>query len=93
MTWIETRDPNADTGALHQAHLAQRALYPAEYAIPTQPANSGADGIVASHSLLPDTLYHAFATLGTLLRPDLPLERRHHEMIATVVSVTNRCRY
>ena len=93
MTWIETHDPNADTGAVKEAHLRQRALYPVEYAIPTQPANSGAAGIVASHSLLPDTLYHAFATLGTLLSPDLPLERRHHEMIATVVSVTNRCRY
>jgi len=27
------------------------------------------------------------------MSPDLPLERRHHEMIATMVSVTNRCRY
>jgi hypothetical protein len=93
MAWIETHDPNADTGALNAAHLKQRALYPKEYAVPTAPSNSGAAGIVASHSLLPDTLYHAFATYGTLLSPDLPLERRHHEMIATVVSVTNRCRY
>lgn len=93
MTWIETHDPNTATGALKEAHLAQRALYPPEYAIPTAPANSGPNGIVASHSLLPATLHHAFATLGTLLSPDLPLERRHHEMIATVVSVTNRCRY
>ena len=93
MTWIRTSDPNADTGALREAHLAQRALYPKEYAIPTQPANSGAEGIVASHSLFPETLKHAFATLGTLLGREMPLERRHHEMIATVVSVTNRCRY
>ena len=93
MTWIETHDPNTDSGAIKEAHQKQRALYPKEYAVPTQPANSGAAGIVASHSLLPETLYHAFATLGTLLNPQLPLERRHHEMIATVVSVTNRCRY
>ena len=93
MTWIETHDPNDDSGALNEAHKKQRALYPKEYAVPTSAANSGAAGIVASHSLLPDTLYHAFATYGTLLSPDLPLERRHHEMIATVVSVTNRCRY
>ena len=93
MTWIETKDPNADSGALGEAAKKQRSLYPKEYAIPTAPANSGANGIVASHSLLPETLYHAFATYGTLLSPDLPLERRHHEMIATVVSVTNRCRY
>jgi hypothetical protein len=25
------------------------------------------------------------------MSPDLPLERRHHEMIATMVSVTNGC--
>lgn len=93
MTWIRTIDPNADTGEVNEAHRKQRALYPTEYEVPTAAANAGADGIVASHSLLPQTLYHAFATFGTLLGPDLPLERRHHEMIATVVSVTNRCRY
>lgn len=93
MTWIETKDPNSDGGDLRDAFLKQRHLYPPEYATPTTPANSGAAGIVASHALLPETLYHAFATYGTLLNPDLPLERRHHEMIATVVSVTNRCRY
>ena len=93
MAWIKTVDPNNDDGPAGEAHRKQRALYPREYATPTAPENSGAAGIVASHSLLPDTLYHAFATLGTLLSPDLPLERRHHEMIATVVSVTNRCRY
>jgi AhpD family alkylhydroperoxidase len=27
------------------------------------------------------------------MSPDLPLPRRHHEMIATMVSVTNRCVY
>ncbi|MEK7400776.1 MAG: hypothetical protein AABZ80_00280 [Gemmatimonadota bacterium] len=93
MAWIRTIDPNSDNGPVKDAAAKQRALYPKEYATPTAPENSGANGIVASHSLLPDTLYHAFATLGTLLGPELPLERRHHEMIATVVSVTNRCRY
>ena len=93
MAWIKTIDPNGDDGPVKDAAQKQRALYPKEYASPTSPENSGASGIVASHSLLPDTLYHAFATYGTLLSPELPLERRHHEMIATVVSVTNRCRY
>ena len=46
-----------------------------------------------SHSLLPDTLYHAFATYGTLLSPDLPLTRRQHEMIAATVSALNSCFY
>ena len=93
MTWIRTFDPNIEGTAVNEAHRRQRSLYPKEYEVATAPANSGADGIVASHSLFPETLYHAFATYGTLLSPDLPLERRQHEMIATVVSVTNRCRY
>jgi len=49
--------------------------------------------IVASHSLIPDALYHAFATFGSLMSTDLPLTRRQHEMITTVVSVSNRCHY
>jgi AhpD family alkylhydroperoxidase len=28
-----------------------------------------------------------------LMSPELPLQRRQHEMIATMVSVTNRCVY
>jgi alkylhydroperoxidase family enzyme len=48
---------------------------------------------VASHSLIPQALHHAFSTFGALMSPDLPLDRRHHEMIATMVSVTNRCVY
>ena len=38
-------------------------------------------------------LFHAFATFGELMSPALPLTRSQHEMITTVVSVTNRCRY
>jgi len=56
--------------------------------------NDGAtSGIVASHTLLPDVLFHAFSTFGALMSPDLPLKRHQHEMIATMVSVTNRCHY
>ncbi len=93
MAWIKTIDPNGDDGPVKDAAAKARALYPREYATPSAPGNSGAASIISSHSLLPDAMYHAFATYGALLSPDLPLERRHHEMIATVVSVTNRCRY
>ena len=93
MTWIETRNPLEDAGALRAAFDGQRAMYPPEYAVPANPSASGAAGIVASHSLIPTALEYAFGTYGALMSPDLPLERRHHEMIATVVSVTNRCRY
>jgi hypothetical protein len=71
-----------------------RALYPKEYAVPIHPTpDGGSSMIVASHSLIPEALYHAFATFGVLTSPDLPLSRRQQEMIATVVSVTNRCVY
>jgi alkylhydroperoxidase family enzyme len=73
---------------------AQRELYPAEYAEPVHPTPDGASSnIVSSHSLIPDALYHAFATFGSLMSPDLPLTRSQHEMITTVVSVNNRCHY
>ena len=57
------------------------------------PTADGASGIVASHSLIPEALHHAFATFGVLMSPDLPLRRAQHEMIATRVSVLNRCDY
>ena len=71
----------------------QRALYPVEYKAPVFSTTDGPSGIVASHTLIPNALYHAFATFGALMSPELPLTRRQHEMITTVVSVTNRCFY
>ncbi len=94
MTWIRTIPLSEANEKLRHAMEAQRGLYPIEYATPVQPTADGETaGIVASHSLLPETLYHAFSTFGTLMSPDLPLGRRQHEMIATMVSVTNRCHY
>ncbi|MGI9165977.1 MAG: hypothetical protein ACR2G5_06265 [Pyrinomonadaceae bacterium] len=94
MTWIKTISLDEADEKLRSAILDQRKLYPIEYATPVHPTADGETaGIVASHSLIPDALYHAFATFGSLMSPDLPLERRQHEMITTVVSVTNRCHY
>ena len=92
MTWITTVPLSKADETLRRALERQRALYPPEYSEPAGPADEGG-GIVASHSLIPDALYHAFATFGALMSPDLPLTRRQHEMITTVVSVTNRCFY
>jgi alkylhydroperoxidase family enzyme len=79
---------------LRRAMEAQRELYPIEYAEPVHPTPGGdSSSIVASHSLIPDALYHAFATFGSLMSPELPLTRRQQEMITTVVSVSNRCHY
>ncbi|HZO19802.1 MAG TPA: hypothetical protein VFB46_12510 [Gemmatimonadaceae bacterium] len=94
MTWIETIPYETGSDALRRAIDMQREMYPIEYATPVHPVGSGeTSGIVASHSLIPDALYHAFATFGALMSPDLPLSRREHEMITTMVSETNRCKY
>ena len=93
MTWIKTVSMDDDE-RVKKAMMAQRAIYPIEYATPVHPENDGqSSSIVASHSLIPDALFHAFSTFGALMSPDLPLQRRQHEMIATMVSVANRCVY
>jgi hypothetical protein len=93
MTWIKTV-PLSDAGEeLLKAIEAQKLVYPKEYRDPVHPDETSGSTIVGSHTLIPDALYHAFATFGSLMSPDLPLERRQHEMIATMVSVTNRCVY
>ena len=92
MTWIRTIAPSEGDAKLREARERERALYPPEYAVPTGLTDE-AGSIVASHSLIPDALHHAFATFGALMSPDLPLTRRQHEMITTLVSVTNRCHY
>jgi len=93
MTWIKT--VRMDEGRSRQRRNGSAAqLYPIEYATPVHPVNDGeTSGIVASHTLLPDVLFHAFSTFGAPHVADLPLKRHQHEMIATMVSVTNRCHY
>lgn len=93
MTWIRTVPLSEADDKLRRAIEGQQALYPKEYRDPVHPTGDGTSGIVSSHSLIPDALYHAFSTFGALMDPALPLTRRQHEMITTVVSVTNRCRY
>lgn len=92
MAWIKTVGVEEDDN-LRRAVEALSRLYPREYAEPVHAQQGGAAGIVASHSLFPDVLYHAFSAFGALMSPELPLDRRQHEMITTVVSVTNRCHY
>jgi hypothetical protein len=92
MTWIKVIPFDEDEN-LQRARAAQQSLYPIEYAEPTHPHHAQTEGIVSSHSLIPDALHHAFAAFGAMMSPDLPLTRRQHEMITTVVSATNRCQY
>ena len=94
MTWIRTIPKSEADVVYREAIEAQHAWYPQEYdaEVPGLPT-SDRDGIVASHSLIPHALHHAFATFGALMDPQLPLTRRQHELIATVVSQANCTRY
>jgi hypothetical protein len=93
MTWIKTLRMDQDE-LLKHAIEEERKLYPAEYRTPAPAVDRGEENsITASHSLIPDALYHSFSALGAMLSPELPLKRHQHEMIATVVSLTNRCHY
>ena len=93
MTWIKTVPLSEASDELRAAIDAQRLLYPEEYAQPVHPTGDGTSEIVASHSLIPAALHHAFSTFGALMSPGLPLARRQHEMITTLVSALNRCHY
>ena len=96
MTWIKTVPPAQADGQLKSSYEAVYALYPPEYGMEVaavQRPDGTADSIVAAHSLIPQALRHALSAYGVLLAADLPLQRRHHEMIATVVSALNRCFY
>ena len=93
MTWIKTLRMDEDE-RVKKAIEDERKLYPAEYRTPAPAVDRGeAESITASHSLIPDALFHSFSAFGAMLSRDLPLKRHQHEMIATVVSVTNRCHY
>jgi uncharacterized peroxidase-related enzyme len=96
MTWISTISPEQAGAELGSCYDAVYALYPAEYrteVAAVRRADGSTDSIVAAHSLIPQALRHALSAYGVLLSPDLPLRRRDHEMIATVVSALNRCFY
>ncbi|HLK06093.1 MAG TPA: hypothetical protein VKT53_16775 [Candidatus Acidoferrum sp.] len=93
MTWIKTVSMEDDP-RVKAAMEAQRKVYPQEYATPVASVDRGSEAsITASHSLIPDALYHSFSAFGAMMAPELPLKRHQHEMIATMVSVTNRCHY
>jgi hypothetical protein len=93
MAWIKTIPLSEANGELLELLMKQRELYPGEYEESTAGVTGTDESIVESHTLIPPALYHAFSIFGALMSPDLPLERRQHEMIATMVSITNDCFY
>ncbi len=93
MAWIKTiKFEDADED-LQKVLMETRMSYPQEYATPVESASSINESIVDSHTLIPKALFHAFSTFSALTSEELPLKRRQHEMIATVVSMTNDCFY
>lgn len=93
MAWIKTVPFEEANEKLQKILLEMRAAFPAEYETPAPKASATGESIVSSHTLIPDALHHAFSTFGALMSDALPLQRRHHEMIATMVSLINRCHY
>ena len=98
MIWIKTRSLADNDNHLQECIQECMNVYPPEYAQPVDALSQHEQGgeapsVIMAHSLLPETLKHSFSTYGTLLSPDLPLSRRHHEMIAATVSALNDCFY
>ncbi|MEZ5306014.1 MAG: hypothetical protein R2684_02595 [Pyrinomonadaceae bacterium] len=93
MAWIKTVGLDEADDKLREILMNLRPTFPQEYATPAEKASTINESIIDSHTLIPDALYHAFMTLSVLMRDNLPLSRRQHEMIATVVSATNDCFY
>jgi hypothetical protein len=94
MTWIAQRSDEEVVDAMRSA----LAGYPPEYAPHKRgerrvPEAVRRDSIVGTHSLAPKVLEHLFAALRAMFDPALPLSRRQHETIATVVSGLNDCFY
>jgi hypothetical protein len=96
MTWIKTTPAEEAGPDLRTVYEAIYALYPREYADPVAAVarpDGGTDSVVAAHSLIPEAMRHMMSGLAAMMRPHLPLTRRQHEMIATVVSAQNACFY
>jgi hypothetical protein len=96
MTWIRTKPPAEADPGLQAAYQGVYGLYPPEYAVDVpavQNPDGSTDSVVAAHSLIPEAMRHMMSGYAVLLGSDLPLARRQHEMIATLVSTLNRCFY
>lgn len=93
MAWIKTIPFEEADENLQEMLIKLRAAYPREYEASTADKTGTDESIILSHTLIPQAMFHAFAEFSALMSPDLPLERRQHEMIATMVSLTNDCHY
>jgi hypothetical protein len=93
MAWIKTIPFDEADDELKKILIKTRESYPKEYGSPNPPTIPLDESIVDSHTLIPQALYHSFTAFSAMMAPELPLSRRQHEMIATMVSLTNDCFY
>jgi hypothetical protein len=93
MAWIKTVPFTEADERLQKMLMDLRELYPREYETPTTEQTGTDESIIESHTLIPDAMFHSFAAYAAMMSPELPLERRQHEMIATMVSAANDCFY
>lgn len=93
MAWIKTIKFEKADEKLRNLFVEIGRNFPKEYATAVPNTSSVGESVMESHTLIPDAMFHAFSTFSVLMSPDLPLERRQQEMIATMVSVTNDCFY
>jgi len=96
MAWIKTTPRDEADPELQKVYDAVYSLYPPEYAVPVASlarADGSNESIVAAHSLIPEAMRHMMSGLAAAMQPHLPLTRRQHEMIASVVSAQNACFY
>ena len=69
MAWIKTIPFAEADEKLRRALEAQHSLYPKEY---ERKPDDTSESIVATHTLLPEVLHHAFAAFGALRRLGTP---------------------
>ena len=96
MPWIKTTPYEDADPELRKVYEAIYSLHPADYADPVASlvrADGGSDSVTAAHSLIPEAMRHMMSGLAMMMQPHLPLTRRQHEMIASVVSAQNACFY
>jgi hypothetical protein len=93
VAWIKTIEFGDADEKLQKMLMGLRASCPVEYAESTAAQTGTDESIISSHTLIPPVMFHIFAAFGEMMSPELPLGRRQHEMIATMVSATNSCHY
>jgi hypothetical protein len=96
MAWIKTITADKAVGPLLECYESIYTRFPPEYGVDVPVLirpEGGSESITAASSLIPEAMRHGMSTLAVLLTHDLPLTRRQHEMIATVVSALNACFY